>query len=104
MEAYDAYKSCEEQLAAAREMLSDTSTDSEFKALLELEIDELEEKMEELELRLKQLLVPKDPNDEKNVIIEIRGGAGGDEAAIFAADLFRMYSRYACLLYTSRCV
>lgn len=95
VEAYDAYKSCEEQLAAAREMLSDTSTDSEFKALLELEIDELEEKMEELELRLKQLLVPKDPNDEKNVIIEIRGGAGGDEAAIFAADLFRMYSRYA---------
>jgi len=95
VEAYDAYKKCEEQLAAAREMLKDAGNDSEFEALLEMEIEELEEKMEELEARLKLLLIPKDPNDEKNVIIEIRAGAGGDEAAIFAGDLFRMYSRYA---------
>ncbi len=95
VEAYDAYKKCEEELAAAQEMLKEAGSDAEFKSLLEMEIDELQEKMEELEARLKQLLIPKDPNDEKNVIIEIRGGAGGDEAAIFAADLFRMYSRYA---------
>ena len=56
---------------------------------------ELETKLEELEARLKILLIPKDPNDDKNVIMEIRGAAGGDEAALFAADLYRMYSKYA---------
>lgn len=95
VDAYDAYTSNKEQLEAAQAMLAEAGTDAEFKDLLELEIAELEEKLEGLEAELKQLLIPKDPNDEKNVIIEIRGGAGGDEAAIFAADLFRMYSRYA---------
>lgn len=95
VEAYNAYMSSQEQLEAAQAMLTEAGTDAEFKALLELEIEELEEKREGLVAELKQLLIPKDPNDEKNVIIEIRGGAGGDEAAIFAADLYRMYSRYA---------
>lgn len=95
VDAYNAYTSSQEQLEAAQAMLAEAGTDVEFKDLLELEIAELEEKLEGLEAELKKLLIPKDPNDEKNVIIEIRGGAGGDEAAIFAADLFRMYSRYA---------
>ena len=60
-----------------------------------MELSESEALLEEYENELKILLVPKDPNDEKNVIIEVRGGAGGDEAALFAGDLFRMYSRYA---------
>lgn len=95
VEAYNAYVSCQEQIKSAQSMLVEAGDDAEFKALLEIEIEELEEKLEGLEAALKQLLIPKDPNDEKNVIIEVRGGAGGDEAAIFAADLFRMYSRYA---------
>lgn len=95
VEAYNAHMSCQSELEAAQAMLGEAEVDAEFKALLELEIEELEAKLEEIENGLKQLLIPKDPNDEKNVIIEIRGGAGGDEAAIFAADLFRMYSRYA---------
>ncbi len=95
VEAYNAYMSCRSELEAAQAMLNEAGVDAEFKELLELEIEELEAKLEGIENDLKQLLIPKDPNDEKNVIIEIRGGAGGDEAAIFAADLFRMYSRYA---------
>ena len=66
-----------------------------MKELVKMEISELEEKIESLEAQLKLLLVPKDPNDDKNVIMEIRGAAGGDEAALFAGNLFRMYSRYA---------
>lgn len=93
--AYNAYMSCKGQLEASQAMLKDEGADAELRELLELEIDELEEKLEQLEAELKRLLIPKDPNDDKNVIIEVRGGAGGDEAAIFAADLFRMYSRYA---------
>ena len=95
VEAYNAYMSCRSELEAAQAMLHEAGVDAEFKELLELEIEELEARLEGIENDLKQLLIPKDPNDEKNVIIEIRGGAGGDEAAIFAADLFRMYSRYA---------
>ena len=96
VETYDAYMQCQEELETAQEMLQEGgSEDAEFRELLEVEIGELEEKMEELQERLKVLLIPKDPNDEKNVIMEIRGGTGGDEAAIFAADLYRMYSRYA---------
>lgn len=95
VEAYNAYVNCGEQIESAQSMLAEAAADAEFKALLEMEIEELETKRDELETELKQLLIPKDPNDEKNVIIEVRGGAGGDEAAIFAADLFRMYSRYA---------
>jgi len=78
----------------ARSMLKD-DPDEEFKAMLMAEIEELEAKQEQLEQRLKILLLPTDPNDEKSVIMEIRAGTGGEEAALFAADLFRMYSRYA---------
>ena len=65
-----------------------------MKELVEMEISELEERIKPLEEQLKILLIPKDPNDDKNVIMEIRGAAGGDEAALFAGNLFRMYSRY----------
>ncbi|MBO1912167.1 PCRF domain-containing protein, partial [Microvirga sp. 3-52] len=71
------------------------SLDEEMRELVKLELSELEDQVEELEAQLKVLLIPKDPNDEKNVIMEIRGAAGGDEAALFAGNLFRMYSRYA---------
>ena len=69
--------------------------DPEMKEMVKEEISELEDRLAELESRLKVLLIPKDPNDDKNVIMEIRGAAGGDEAALFAGDLFRMYSKYA---------
>jgi peptide chain release factor 1 len=69
--------------------------DAEMREMVKLEVSELEEQEEELEDRLRVLLLPKDPNDDKNVIIEIRGAAGGDEAALFAGDLYRMYSRFA---------
>jgi peptide chain release factor 1 len=76
-------------------MLLEDKQDAEFRELVENDLDELIEKKELLEEKLKILLLPKDPNDEKNVIIEIRGGTGGEEAALFAADLLKMYSRYA---------
>ena len=73
----------------------ESESDEEMRALAEMEIEELEPKLEALEAQIKSMLVPKDPRDEKNVIMEIRAGTGGDEAALFAADLFRMYTRYA---------
>lgn len=88
------YRQVEEELATAREMLNE-SQDREFIALLKEEIEKLQEEKETLEKRLKILLLPKDPNDEKNIVMEIRAGTGGEEAALFAADLFRMYQRYA---------
>jgi len=96
-EAYDLYmeyKSVQEQLKAAREMQQE-KLDEEMRELVKMEIAELTDKSGQLEERIKRVLLPKDPNDDKNVIVEIRGAAGGDEAALFAADLFRMYSRYA---------
>lgn len=72
-----------------------SESDAELVALAKADIEDLEPKIEVLEKQIKNLLVPKDPRDDKNVIVEIRAGAGGDEAAIFAADLFRMYTRYA---------
>ncbi|HMV96466.1 MAG TPA: PCRF domain-containing protein, partial [Anaerolineales bacterium] len=71
-----------------------SENDSELIALAKADVDDLEPKIEALEKEIKGMLVPKDPRDERNVIFEIRAGAGGDEAAIFAADLFRMYTRY----------
>ena len=76
-------------------MMDDPDTDKEFKEMLVDEIKTAKENIEKIEEELKVLLLPKDPNDDKNVIVEIRGGAGGDEAALFAGDLFRMYSMYA---------
>ena len=91
---YREYKSTAEELEGATTLLSD-DTDPEMRELAEGEVAGLQARLEELEDQLQHLLLPKDPRDAKNVIIEIRAGAGGDEAGIFAADLFRMYTRYA---------
>lgn len=92
--AYREYKEVKEQLTDAKAMLED-KLDAEMREMVKEEISELDPRIEELEARIKLLLIPKDPNDDKNVIMEIRGAAGGDEAALFAGDLYRMYSRYA---------
>lgn len=94
VDAYREYKEVKVQLADAREML-DNEKDPEMHEMVKEEFNSLKEQQEQLEERLRILLIPKDPNDNKNVIMEIRGAAGGDEANIFAGDLFRMYSRYA---------
>ncbi|NLO90223.1 MAG: peptide chain release factor 1 [Clostridia bacterium] len=90
---YSDYKRVEKELEDARVLLEEEQ-DPEFKEMVEKEIEVLSQRKEDLEEQLKILLLPKDPNDEKNVIMEIRAGAGGDEASLFAGDLFRMYSRY----------
>ncbi len=90
---YREYKKTKKDIAEARELLEDSS-DKDFRELVLSELDDAKEKLEVIENELKQLLMPKDPNDSRNVIVEIRGGAGGEEAALFAADLFRMYTRY----------
>ncbi len=94
VEAYREYKKALSDGEAAKEMLS-VEKDKELKEMLELEIQECKEKTEVLNEQLKILLLPKDPNDDKNVIIEIRAGAGGEEAALFGNSLFRMYSMYS---------
>jgi len=94
VEKYREYKSAINSIEDAREMLEGNS-DKEFEEMLLLEIDENKKKLSSIEEELKVLLLPKDPNDEKNVIVEIRGGTGGEEAALFAGSLFRMYSMYA---------
>ncbi|HEU5140219.1 MAG TPA: peptide chain release factor 1 [Bacillales bacterium] len=94
VQKYREYKEVTEQLKDARTMLED-KLDSEMEEMVKAEIEELDEKQEKLSEELKVLLIPKDPNDDKNVIVEVRGAAGGDEAALFAADLYKMYSRYA---------
>ncbi|MGI5911340.1 MAG: peptide chain release factor 1 [Syntrophomonadaceae bacterium] len=91
---YREYKGLLEQTKDTQEMLKEEQ-DSDFKEMLLEEIETLSEKRKEVELELKVLLLPRDPNDEKSVIMEIRAGTGGEEAALFAGDLFRMYSRYA---------
>ena len=91
---YREYKNVLNDLSESKAILEEES-DEELRELAKMEISELEDQVEPLEAELKILLLPKDPNDEKNVIVEVRGGAGGDEAALFAGDLFRMYSRYA---------
>jgi peptide chain release factor 1 len=91
---YKIYKNTIENIASAKELLN-VEKDPEFREMAKMELEELQEKEEELEEELKKLLIPKDPNDSKNVILEIRAGTGGDEAAIFAGDLFRMYQRFA---------
>jgi len=91
---YREYKEILSQLDETKGLL-DEELDAEMKAMVELEQEELTEKKKQVEERLKLLLLPKDPNDEKNVIMEIRAGAGGGEAALFAGDLYRMYTKYA---------
>ena len=94
VEAYKEYKKCGSDMEDAI-MLLEEEKDPDMRAMLKEEHVEAKKKKEELEERLKILLLPKDPNDEKNVIVEIRAGAGGDEAALFAAELYRMYVHYA---------
>jgi len=94
VQTYRTYKDVEQQLKDTKEMLEEES-DDDMQEMAKAEIEELSEKEQELEENLKILLLPKDPNDDKNVFIEIRGAAGGDEAALFAGDLYRMYSKFA---------
>ena len=91
VEKYREYKKVKEAMDEAKEMLSDR----DLKELAEMQIEECKEKLPVLEEELKILLIPKDKDDDRNIICEIRGGAGGDEAALFAGTLFRMYSMYA---------
>ncbi|TQQ83992.1 peptide chain release factor 1 [Peptacetobacter hominis] len=91
---YREYKNVMDSIEESKAILQEES-DEELRELAKMELSDMEAKVEPLETELKLLLVPKDPNDDKNVIVEIRGGAGGDEAALFAGDLLRMYSRYA---------
>ena len=94
VQKYQQWKSLKTELAGARE-LYDTSDDEEMREMARLEIETLGTRLEETDKELKILLIPSDPNDEKNVILEIRAGTGGDEATLFAAEMLRMYGRYA---------
>ena len=94
VEAYNEYKECKQAIEDSLEMLEEES-DEEMRELAKEELNDNKKRVEELEQELKILLLPKDPNDEKNVIVEIRAGAGGDEAALFAAEIYRMYMHYA---------
>ena len=94
VEAYNEYKECKLAIEDSGEMLEEES-DEEMRELAKEELNDNKKRVEELEQELKILLLPKDPNDEKNVIVEIRAGAGGDEAALFAAEIYRMYMHYA---------
>lgn len=91
---YREYRDVSDQLSDAKEML-DGEKDPDMREMVQMEIDELSPQIPVFEEKLKVLMLPKDPNDDKNVIMEIRGAAGGDEAALFAGDLFRMYTRFA---------
>jgi peptide chain release factor 1 len=92
---YGDWKKANEDHAEARQIVKDSGADLEMQELAAMEAAELEERIATLETKLKVLLLPKDPNDEKNIMLEIRAGTGGDEASIWAGDLLRMYSRYA---------
>jgi peptide chain release factor 1 len=94
VEKYHTWKTLNEELTGARELL-DTADDDEMREMARAEVDTLQQKLAKTDIELKVLLVPSDPNDEKNVIVEIRAGTGGDEASLFAGDMLRMYGRYA---------
>lgn len=91
--SYEEYKLVLDNITSSKAIL-DKEKDSDFREMAKAELEELRDKKEEMESDLRQMLIPKDPNDSKNCILEIRGGTGGDEAAIFAGDLFRMYERF----------
>ncbi len=95
VEAIRALRGVREEIEGLEEMLADSDTDAEMQELAQVELDDLREREPELEQKLKLMLLPKDEADTKNAILEIRAGTGGDEAGLFAADLFRMYQRYA---------
>lgn len=92
---YETWKATQQELVGAREVLKEASNDLELQEMAALEVEELQEQSEQLEQRMKILLLPRDPNDEKNIMLEVRAGTGGDEASIWAGDLLRLYSRYA---------
>lgn len=94
VEKFTEYKNTKKGIEEAKEIIKDES-DEDVRELAKMELDELEEALPEIEQNLKMLLIPKDPNDDKNVILEVRAGAGGDEAGLFAAELLRLYIRYA---------
>ena len=94
VEAFEEYKKCKETIDESL-MILDEESDEDIKDLAKEEMNEAKERQAQLEDELKILLLPKDENDDKNVVVEIRGGAGGDEAALFAAELYRMYCMYA---------
>ena len=91
VELYQSYRQNEQEIQSALELISDP----EMKELAEAEVDAARERQQQLEAELQRRLLPKDPNDDRNIFLEIRAGTGGDESALFAGDLFRMYSRYA---------
>ena len=93
VEKYKQYKRAKDTISESKELLS-TTLEKDFKELVEMELSEAKENIAIYEEELKILLLPNDPNDDKNVIVEIRAGAGGDEAALFVGDLFRMYAIY----------
>ncbi|MGG6265050.1 peptide chain release factor 1 [Leptolyngbya sp. AN03gr2] len=92
---YELWRKTEQDLAGARQLLKESVGDLEMQEMAAMEVEELQSKLQELENRLKILLLPSDPNDDKNIMLEIRAGTGGDEASIWAGDLVRMYSRFA---------
>ncbi|NJO77496.1 MAG: peptide chain release factor 1 [Cyanobacteria bacterium RM1_2_2] len=92
---YETWKKAQQGVEEARQIVRDAGSDHDLRELAAAEIQELETQLETLEIRLKVLLLPRDPNDDKNIMLEIRAGTGGDEASIWAGDLVRMYSRYA---------
>ena len=95
VEKFRHWKDIEKSIRGAKELLEESSSDSEMKALAHEELTDLEKQREQVEQEIKTLMVPRDPNDDKNIVLEIRAGTGGDEATLFAEEIFRMYSRYA---------
>ena len=94
VDAYTEYKKCKQDIEDSLSMLEEEK-DEEMREMIKETLNDSKKRVEELEQELKILLLPKDPNDDKNVIVEIRAGAGGDEAALFAAEIYRMYVHYA---------
>lgn len=95
VDTYDRWKLLQEELKGARQVFKESASDLELQQMAALEVEELQDQLQLLENRLKLLLLPKDPNDDKNIMLEVRAGTGGDEASLWAADLVRLYSRYA---------
>ena len=93
VKAYDEYKNVIDNIESSQEILR-TEKDDEFKAMAKAELEDLQNRKEELDEEIKIMLIPKDPEDEKNAVMEIRAGTGGDEASIFAGDLYRMYTKF----------
>ena len=92
---YDEWRKAQDDLIGAKQILKESNSDPEMREIAGMEVEELENQIQALEKQLTLLLLPRDPNDDRNIMLEIRAGTGGDEASIWAGDLVRMYSRYA---------